>query len=195
MGLFRIFRKYDINRNLILFALTMAALCFLFTDMSYNKKKARVIAEEQQIEALKVIISKLGEAGGDVDEKSANLEKLSAEFSELKRAQQILVKKFPNKIEASKMLEEVVTKKTLNGLAFDLFIPSDEVPTENGYNSIPIEMRLTGNFKKLGEYIKYIEHLPRIFIIDNIAFSVATENTASKSSSATLNGRTFVLNY
>ena len=187
-------KKYNINRDFVLFTLIVMGICFLYNEKVYNAKQKILKQKSESVKLLTEEIKKLGgSVSGSIEEKSANLEKLKVRHKALEREQAALFARFPNKAEASKMLEEVVSDKKGAGIIFESFYPSDEMPTEYGYNYIPIEVVVTGSFNKLGDYIKYIENLPRIFIIDDIIFQVSKEESRSKSSTAKLKGRTFVL--
>ena len=195
MQLSSFIRKHNINRNFVFFTLIALAVCFLYKNMFYDKKMKIISASETEEKSLNEEIVKISKLIGNVDEQSANLEKLKGEYERLKTERDNLFKKFPNKAEASRMLEEVVHEKNFSGINFESYYPSDEIPTNEGYFYIPIEVQVAGGFNKIGEYINYIENLPRIIIIEDVSFSVESKENVTKGCIAKLKGKTYVLKH
>jgi Tfp pilus assembly protein PilO len=196
MALSTYIKKYNINRDFLLFTLVVIAVCLLYTDKVYSAKMKMLKSKRASIEALKTEIAAIDkEAGGSLKEKKAGLKRFKAEYEALLEEQKRLFKRFPNKAEASKMLGELVSEKKFSGINFESFYPSEAVPTDNGYFYVPIEVVVSGSFNKLGEYIKYIENLPRTFIIDDILFQAASGDETSSSCTVRLKGKTYILKY
>jgi Tfp pilus assembly protein PilO len=188
-------KKYNINRDFVLFILVVLAACYLYHDRVYLKQEALLSTKKLVGETLEKDIATLSKADGDFSGKEEHLKTLEKEYEKLVDEQKKLFDKFPSKVQASKMLEDIVSENKFADINFESYYPSDEVRTDSGYSYIPLEVQVSGSFDKMGEYVKYIENLPRIIIIDNIAFQATVVNDQVISSTANLKGKTYVLKY
>ncbi len=189
------FRKHNIGREFILFTLIVMATCYLYYEHVYKGKGMHYQNKQMALRAVEDEIAALSSAGGDIKEKEERLKNLQKKYDELSSEQQRLFSKFPNRAQASNMLKEIISEERFAGVSFESFRPMAEIPTANGYNYLPLQINVTGAFSDVGDYIKYIENLPRILVIDDIDFKVLDEENSQGTCTAMLRGRTFVLRY
>lgn len=195
MSISSMFKKYNIGRDFVMFCMVVFALCYLFTDNVFKKKSATLKLKEEAVVNLSVDVAELNKAGGDLLEKETALLTLETKHEKLKQEQKRLFSKFPNRAQASRMLKDVISEEKFSKINLEAFHPQDERPSAEGYTYVPIELKVSGDFNNVGEYLKYIEDLPRVLVIDDISFKSPTEENVFGSCVAELRGKTFVLNY
>jgi len=90
-----------------------------------------------------------------------------------------LLRQLPNKTEVPNLLVDITQAGLGRGLSFVLFKPEREKPLEF-YAELPINIKVTGGYHEIGQFVSDLAALPRIVTIGNI------EITADQKSS-TLN--------
>lgn len=116
-----------------------------------------------------------------------NLPAYKAQMDEMHQAFGTLLRQLPNKTEVPNLLVDITQAGLGRGLSFVLFKPEKEIPQEF-YAELPINIKVTGSFHELGQFVSDLAALPRIVTVGNI--HITTEPKASVLSMTAL-ARTF----
>ncbi|MFZ6688592.1 type 4a pilus biogenesis protein PilO [Undibacterium sp. SXout11W] len=79
-------------------------------------------------------------------------------------------KQLPSKAEMDALLSDINQAGAGRGLQFDSFKPG-VVSVKDYYAELPIDIKLTGNYHDLGEFVADIAKLPRIVTLNNLSIS------------------------
>ena len=99
--------------------------------------------------------------------KAANLEALKVQMQEMEQSFGDMLRQLPNKTEVAGLLVDISQTGLAAGLEFELFKPSNEVPSEF-YAELPIQISVVGDYHKFGEFVSGIAALPRIVTTHDI---------------------------
>ncbi len=102
--------------------------------------------------------------------KAANLKPLRLQLEEMKQTLGDLLQLLPNKTEIEGLLVDISQAGLATGLEFDLFKPGAEQPAEF-YAIQPIQIKVTGTYHALAEYVSAVAALPRIVTQHDIAIT------------------------
>jgi type IV pilus assembly protein PilO len=140
---------------LIGIALLFAGYWFLIADelVQYDQ-------EQQKERGLKdTYLSKKGLA--------INLPAYKLQMDEMHQAFGTLLRQLPNKTEVPNLLVDITQAGLGRGLSFVLFKPDKEKPQEF-YAELPINIKVTGSYHELGQFVSDLAALPRIVTVGNI---------------------------
>ena len=79
-------------------------------------------------------------------------------------------RQLPSKAEMDALLSDINQAGAGRGLQFDSFKPG-VVTVKDYYAELPIDIKLTGNYHDLGEFVADIAMLPRIVTLNNLSIS------------------------
>jgi type IV pilus assembly protein PilO len=96
-----------------------------------------------------------------------NLPAYKLQMDEMHQAFGTLLRQLPNKTEVPNLLVDITQAGLGRGLNFVLFKPEKEKPQEF-YAELPINIRVTGSYHELGQFVSDLAALPRIVTIGNI---------------------------
>lgn len=99
--------------------------------------------------------------------KAANLEPLKRQLKEMEQSFGALLRLLPNRTEIEGLLVDISKSGLAAGLEFETFRPAGEQPADF-YAIQPIEIVVTGNYHKFGEFISAVAALPRIVTVHDI---------------------------
>ena len=102
--------------------------------------------------------------------KAANLKPLRLQLEEMKQTLGDLLQLLPNKTEIEGLLVDISQAGLATGLEFDLFKPGADQPAEF-YAIQPIQIKVTGTYHALAEYVSAVAALPRIVTQHDIAIT------------------------
>jgi type IV pilus assembly protein PilO len=102
---------------------------------------------------------------------AVNLEPLRKEKDQVSAFVFRLEKQLPSKAEMDALLSDINQAGVGRGLQFDLFRPGAPA-VKNYYAEQPIDIRITGGYHDLAQFISDIASLPRIVTLNNISISV-----------------------
>ena len=142
------------------------ALCFvviaafLFYFLVWSEQKPvldRVVAEEQT----------LRQTFKNKHAKAVNLEVYQQQLADIERSFGALLRQLPGKTEVPNLLVDISQVGVGAGLEEKLFQPSAEVK-KDFYAELPIKIKLTGSYHKMGEFVSGIAALPRIVTLHDV---------------------------
>jgi type IV pilus assembly protein PilO len=140
---------------LIGFGFLFAGYWFLISD-----ELAQYEQEQQKEQGLKdTYLNKKGLA--------INLPAYKLQMDEMHQAFGTLLRQLPNKTEVPNLLVDITQAGLGRGLSFVLFKPDKEKPQEF-YAELPINIKVTGSYHELGQFVSDLAALPRIVTVGNI---------------------------
>ena len=142
-----------------LFALTLAGFWWFDWRGQVEVLEQRQ-AEEQQLRSSWVAKKR----------QAVNLDEHRKQLAEIDRQFGALVKQLPNRAEMDSLLSDINPAGLGRGLQFELFKPGAEVVKEF-YAEMPIDIRVTGVYHDLGEFIADVARMPRIVVLSGIGMS------------------------
>jgi len=96
-----------------------------------------------------------------------NLPAYKQQMEEMQQTFGTLLRQLPNKTEVPNLLVDITQAGLGRGLNFVLFKPERERPQEF-YAELPINIRVTGGFHQMGQFVSDLAALPRIVTVGNI---------------------------
>jgi type IV pilus assembly protein PilO len=96
-----------------------------------------------------------------------NLPAYKQQMEEMQQTFGTLLRQLPNKTEVPNLLVDITQAGLGRGLSFVLFKPEKEKPQEF-YAELPINIRVTGGFHQLGQFVSDLAALPRIVTVGDI---------------------------
>jgi len=96
-----------------------------------------------------------------------NYEAYKQRLADTQKALATLLRQLPNKSEMDNLLADINQAGIGRGLEFDLFRPGNESRQEF-YATLPVAIRVAGNYNDLGNFVSDLAKLPRIVTVRNI---------------------------
>lgn len=152
--------------------IAVAALCAAVLGAGYWFDTRNQLAELERIKAEEPGLKQTFESKQN---KAANLEAYRAQKAEMEESFGAMLRQLPSKTEVAELLVDISQAGIANGLTFQLFQPSGEVPIEF-YAELPIKIQVTGNYHQFGQFVSDVAALPRIVTLDNFSIKRASDN-------------------
>lgn len=99
-----------------------------------------------------------------------NLDAYKAQMVEMKQRFGVMLRQLPNKTEVPQLLIDITQTGLGRGLQFQLFQPKRR-RVADFYAELPINIRVSGTYHQLGEFVSDVAALPRIVTIDDLALT------------------------
>jgi type IV pilus assembly protein PilO len=96
--------------------------------------------------------------------KSANLEALEQQLSDMQDMLRTLLRQLPSKTEMPELLIDISQTALAAGIENELFQPGPETP-KDFYAEKPITLRMVGTYHQFGTFISGVASLPRVVIL------------------------------
>lgn len=147
---------------LICMALLFAGYWFLIADeiTQYEQEQAKEATLKDQYLSKKSL--------------AINLPAYKQQMDEMHQAFGTLLRQLPNKTEVPNLLVDITQAGVGRGLNFVMFKPEKEKPQEF-YAELPINIKVTGGFHEMGQFISDLAALPRIVTVGGIDISADTK--------------------
>jgi len=142
----------------------VAIVCAIVLGLGYQ------FDTRDQLEALREVEQKeqaLKETLAVKQAKAVNLEAYKRQSEEMKKSFGAMIRQLPNRTEVAELLVDVSQTGLANGLEFELFQPTEEIPQEF-YAELPIKLRVIGHFHEFGNFVSGLAALPRIVTLHDI---------------------------
>ena len=169
--------------KLLALLLIVALIGGVYWKVFYSPLKQEVDMLEPQLNQLMV----------ELNQKKAIVAERPRYEAELERTRQELVlalKQLPDKSEIPSLLENISALGKASGLNFELFKPLPEVP-KNYYAEIPVDIKVTGQYKDIVVFFDRVAQMPRIVTISNIVISEPKKAAGTTILSTTCNATTY----
>lgn len=102
-----------------------------------------------------------------IDRSGSSAKRLHDEVARLKAAVAFLQNKLPTQVQLARLMQKVYTieqKNNLNIISQHYL----KAKASGGYTQQPIQMTLDGNFRGFYQFLRALEHLPRVTRIDTL---------------------------
>jgi len=117
--------------------------------------------------------------------KSANLESLEQQLSDMQVMLRTLLRQLPSKTEMPELLIDISQTALAAGIENELFQPGPETP-KDFYAEKPITLRMVGTYHQFGTFISGVASLPRVVILTLHDVSLSPQNADKKNSASGL---------
>ena len=106
--------------------------------------------------------------------KAANYDDYKAQLAEIEQSFGTMLRQLPGETEIPSLIVDISQTGLAAGLQEKLFQPQSEIPRDF-YAEKPINIRLTGGYHEIGNFVSGIAALPRIVTLHNI--NITPENS------------------
>lgn len=108
--------------------------------------------------------------------KAANYDDYKAQLAQIEQSFGTMLRQLPGETEIPSLIVDISQTGLAAGLQEKLFVPQAEIP-KDFYAEKPINIRLTGGYHEIGNFVSGIAALPRIVTLHNI--TITPESTGS----------------
>lgn len=108
--------------------------------------------------------------------KAANYDAYKAQLAQIEQSFGTMLRQLPGKTEIPALIVDISQTGLAAGLQEKLFVPQDEI-LRDFYSEKPINIRLTGGYHEIGNFVSGIAALPRIVTLHNIVITPETEGS------------------
>ena len=140
----------------LLLVLTVAG--FWWFDWQ-DQVKTLAAREAEEVQLRESLLTKKRQA--------VNLEEHRRQLAEIDRQFGALLKQLPNRAEMDSLLSDINQAGLGRGLQFELFKPGTDVIKEF-YAEMPIDVRVTGIYHDLGEFVADLASMPRMVTLNDV---------------------------
>ena len=102
--------------------------------------------------------------------KAANYDAYKAQLSQIEQSFGTMLRQLPGETEIPSLIVDISQTGLAAGLQEKLFVPQAEIPRDF-YAEKPIQIRLTGGYHEIGNFVSGIAALPRIVTLHNITIT------------------------
>ncbi len=127
-------------------------------------------SQTEEIEARQQEELSLKQQYRDKMQQAINLDALKDQRALVQQYVATMEKQLPSKAEMDALLSDINQAGAGRGLQFDSFKPGVPV-IKDYYAELPIDVKLSGNYHDLGEFVSDIAKLPRIVTLNNLSIS------------------------
>lgn len=128
------------------------------------------LPKHNELNGLKVEISKLENEINEKTRTANNLPKLILEYEQLDRELLLALAELPNSKEIPSLLTSITSLGKSAGLDFLTFRPKPEV-IKDFYADVPVDIVVSGSYFSVANFFAAVANLPRIVNITNVTFS------------------------
>lgn len=108
--------------------------------------------------------------------KAANYDAYKAQLTQIEQSFGTMLRQLPGETEIPSLIVDISQTGLAAGLQEKLFVPQSEIP-KDFYAEKPINIRLSGGYHEIGNFVSGIAALPRIVTLHNI--TITPETTGS----------------
>jgi len=102
--------------------------------------------------------------------KAANYDKYKAQLAQMEQSFGTMLRQLPGETEIPSLIVDISQTGLAAGLQEKLFVPRTEIPRDF-YAEKPINIRLSGGYHEIGNFVSGIAALPRIVTLHNITIT------------------------
>ena len=107
--------------------------------------------------------------------KAANYDAYKAQLAQIEQSFGTMLRQLPGKTEIPSLIVDISQTGLAAGLQEKLFVPQAENPRDF-YAEKPINIRLSGSYHEIGNFVSGIAALPRIVTLHNITITPETND-------------------
>lgn len=95
-----------------------------------------------------------------------------------------LLKQLPDKSHMEALITDVNQAGVGRGLTFELFKPNESEVKKEFYAELPIQLKLTGNYHSMGQFVGDVAQFSRIVTLNNMKLSVNSQGKLNMEATA-----------
>ena len=159
----------DVGRWPVLFRLAVIAVVFVavsalgvYFTIVEDKRPELQRAEEDEVQLRLTFENK--------QHKAANYDKYKAQLVQMQQSFGTMLRQLPGETEIPSLIVDISQTGLAAGLQERLFVPRAEIPRDF-YAEKPINIRLSGSYHEIGNFVSGIAALPRIVTLHNITIT------------------------
>jgi len=165
--------------SLVLIAVTVAGI-WQFVVKNEIPDLERAESEEQELRA----------SFEDKQEMAANFDAYRNQLAEIERDFGTMLRQLPGRTDVDSLLEDISQTALGGGLEEKLFQPRPEVP-QDFYAELPINLRYTGSYHELGEFVSGVATWARIGTLHDIRISSVSIDGEEEELQLDVTGKTY----
>lgn len=142
---------------IIVFALVTALGAYFFIVKDKAPQLERVRAEEKELRL----------TFENKQRKAANYDAYKSQLAQIEQSFGTMLRQLPGETEIPSLIVDISQTGLAAGLQEKLFVPKPEIP-KDFYAEKPIEIRLSGSYHEIGNFVSGIAALPRIVTLHDI---------------------------
>ncbi|MCH9695117.1 MAG: type 4a pilus biogenesis protein PilO [Gammaproteobacteria bacterium] len=108
--------------------------------------------------------------------KAANYDAYKAQLSQIEQSFGTMLRQLPGKTEIPSLIVDISQTGLAAGLQEKLFVPQSEIP-KDFYAEKPIQIRLSGGYHEIGNFVSGIAALPRIVTLHDITITPESQDS------------------
>lgn len=108
--------------------------------------------------------------------KAVNYDAYKAQLAQIEQSFGTMLRQLPGKTEIPSLIVDISQTGLAAGLREKLFVPQSEVP-KDFYAEKPIQIRLSGSYHEIGNFVSGIAALPRIVTLHDITITPDSEDS------------------
>lgn len=105
--------------------------------------------------------------------KAVNFNEYKKQLEDIEQSFGTMLRQLPGETEIPSLIVDISQTGLAAGLQEKLFVPQSEIP-KDFYAEKPINIRLTGSYHEIGNFVSGIASLPRIVTLHNITITPET---------------------
>jgi len=108
--------------------------------------------------------------------KAANYDAYKKQLADIEQSFGTMLRQLPGETEIPSLIVDISQEGLSAGLQEKLFVPQAEIP-KDFYAEKPIQIRLTGGYHEIGDFVSGIAALPRIVTLHDITITPENEDS------------------
>jgi len=178
-------------QKLVLTGILMAGIGYLYFFATFVPFGYRAMTAEK-----KELQSKYEQLSSDLNKARQTLSSMSRvekEFEAIHRRWQAAEKLLPEEREVANLLRMVSLVGQQSGVTFDLFRPLPSV-TQGYYIENPVDVKVTGGYHEVGEFLAEVANLGRIVKVSNLSVAAYDKGQMDETVQASFTASAYTLN-
>ncbi|KAA3625862.1 MAG: pilus assembly protein PilO [Proteobacteria bacterium] len=146
----------------------VVAVVAVFAGIIYSGHHFVISTQLVELERLEREEGNLRKVFLDRKGKAINLPAYREQMAKMEETFGVLVDQLPDKTEVPQLLIDITQAGLARGLEFSLFKPQNE-QVGDFYATLPIDLRVRGNYHQFGQFVSDLSALPRIVTLGNLS--------------------------
>jgi type IV pilus assembly protein PilO len=122
--------------------------------------------------------------------RAANFDAYRNQLAEIERDVGTMLRQLPGQTEVDSLLEDISQTALASGLVERLFQPRTEAP-QDFYAELPIQLRYTGSYHELADFVSGVAALPRIVTLHDMRITPVSIDEGEEVLQLDVTGKTY----
>lgn len=122
--------------------------------------------------------------------RAANFDAYRNQLAEIERDFGTMLRRLPGRTDVEALLEDISQTALGSGLDEKIFDPSPEIP-QDFYAELPIQLRYTGSYHELADFVSGVAALPRIVTLHDMQITPVDINGDEEELQLDVTGKTY----